>query len=354
MKVVFYTKYSVQGASSRLRSYQYINHLVERGCEVEVYPLFDKEYLLGFYEKGKKNKRKIILQYIKRAMNLRHSLSADVVVIEKELFPWLPFIFERFLSVFKVKHIVDYDDAIFHNYDRSNKLIRFILGDKISKVMKQATSCICGNPYLSEFARESGCKHVVLIPTVVDVERYIKKCSYKPQKSISIGWIGTPSTVKYLNSIEVILASLQGKYDFELTIIGANFDSSRLKVRCFDWSEDTEASLIRHFDIGIMPLTDSPFERGKCGYKMIQYMACGVPVIGSDVGVNRHIIEGSGSGFVVKSEAEWISAFEQLIESEKLRERFGGNGYRTVQEIYSVQSQSAHYYNVIHKAYNHW
>jgi len=349
MKIVIFTKYSSLAASSRLRTYQYLPYFKAQGYDFEIYPLFDGHYLTNYYKKGNKSKLSIITQYVKRICLLKKMINADVVIIEKELFPWLPYIFESFMALFKIKYIVDYDDAIFHNYDQNGKVICFFLSTKINSVMKNSAACICGNTYLQNKAVLSGAGFTKVIPTVIDINRYDKKNYYTIEHKIKVGWIGSPSTAVYLNEISDVLKILAKRYDFTLVIVGAEFECEGVNVECHAWSEDNEVNLIKSFDVGIMPLKDSPWEKGKCGYKLIQYMACAVPVIGSDIGVNREIINNSNSGYVVNGNESWINAFESLFKSKELRQKLGGNGREAVIEKYTVQSQAKEYIDILNR-----
>ncbi|WP_266202557.1 glycosyltransferase family 4 protein [Pontibacter kalidii] len=263
----------------------------------------------------------------------------DIVVIEKELFPYLPATVERILSFLGVKYIVDYDDAIFHNYDmHPNKYVRAALGNKIAQVMKYATLVVTGNEYLKAYAVRAGAKEVSFIPTVIDTSKYRIKSKANANENITIGWIGSPSTLQYLNLIKSVLEELSALYSFELAIVGGKSGIGLQGIeKVLEWSEDKEIEMIQDFDIGVMPLKDELWELGKCGYKLIQYMGCGVPVIGSPVGANNDIIQEGKNGFKPTNLEEWKQAFQELLENKELRRLMGANGRRIVEEKYSLQ-----------------
>ena len=311
-------------------------------------PLFDEEYLETFYRKKKKSKLIIVKKYLERLFQIFSLKKSELIIIEKELFPWVPFPIEALLSKLGFKYIVDYDDAIFHKYDlHKNYVIRKLLSNKINSIMKSSSACICGNAYLEKKALKSGAKLTKYIPTVVDIERYTSKKNYALSEKIVIGWVGSPSTSRYLESLRNIFKKLSTEYQFKLVVVGADFECDEVEVENIPWSEDSEAKTIIDFDVGIMPLLDSPWEKGKCGYKLIQYMASGVPVIASDIGVNKSIVEDSGSGFVVDSEVSWLNAFRNLFDSEALRAKKGINGRKSVERKFSVQVQSLVYRELI-------
>lgn len=242
-----------------------------------------------------------------------------------------------------VRYIVDYDDAIFHNYDLSNsKIVRLFLSKKIDVVMRHSYCVIAGNSYLAGRAKKAGAKNVVLIPTVVDIDRY-SPARERKSRSVVIGWVGSPSTQKYIVGMAETFKALAEFIDFKLLLVGASPDIENkipgVNVQVKKWSEDTEVQFIQCMDIGIMPLSDGHWERGKCGYKLIQYMACAVPIVASPVGVNVSIIEYGGCGVTAEKESDWLDALENLCSSPVLRQEYGASGRRAVETRYSLQAQ---------------
>lgn len=345
IKAIFLTRYSDLGASSRLRSLQYLPFFNANGfdVDVDVSPLFSNEYLLSKYA-GKSTKKEIILSCFHRFRVLLSLKKYDVVLIEKEIFPLIPAIAEYFLYKFGIKYIVDYDDAIFHNYDlSSNIFVRTIMRDKIDHVMSYATCVIVGNEYLSARAKAAGAQWVELIPTVVDIMRYSPRIDFSSSRPV-IGWIGSPSTQDYVVGIKDALVSICNTYHARLLLVGAtekmHTEFNDLDIEILPWSEANEAEFIRKMDIGIMPLPDGPWEKGKCGYKIIQYMASGVPVVASPVGVNVKIVTESKCGILAESLPEWEAALLQLIQSPDQRMTMGRAGRSAVENIYSLQVQA--------------
>lgn len=342
-RILVLTRYSRMGASSRLRTLQYLPLLEEQGFELTVKNLFDDNYLDKLYNNQGRSKSDIFKLYLKRFLTLFTAKSYDVIWIEKEIFPYMPAFAEQIFSLMNIKYIVDYDDAVFHNYDLSkNKLVRFLLSNKIDKVMKSSTYVLAGNSYLAEYAKDAGAKNIQLIPTVVDPIKYQKRQNSSTDV-LTIGWIGSPSTQKY---VVEILPELQKTYEyrsFRLVLVGASQDIVNdlpgLDVEVYDWDEKTEADLISLMDIGIMPLHDGPWEKGKCGYKLIQYMACGIPVVASDIGVNREIIENKTCGILATKRSDWSNALVSLLGSGELREKYGEEGRASVEQKYSLYIQ---------------
>jgi len=342
-RVLVLSKYPRMGASSRLRTLQYLPLLEQQGFEFTVRSLFDEKYLEKLYADGSRSRLAVSKYYSKRLLTLFSLWRYDLVWIEKEIFPYLPAFSEQFLALIGKKYIVDYDDAIFHNYDLSrNKPIQILLANKIDKVMKHSSHVIAGNHYLAARAKSAGAKNIQLIPTVVDHLRY-EQCKVRTDGVLTVGWIGSPSTQKYIIEILPALLMVYRQLPFRLVLVGATQDISEdlpgLDVVVHSWDEKTEADLIGTMDIGIMPLHDSPWEKGKCGYKLIQYMACGVPIIASAIGVNVEIVKNTKSGLLVDSSLSWQDALLKMLVSPNLRIQFGIAGRQAVEKQYSVESQ---------------
>lgn len=339
-RVLFLAKYARNGASSRYRFYQYFPWLTQAGLHCEVRPLFDEAYLVHRYRLGHGRVRDVFRALVRRLAVLLSVWRFDVVVIEKEVFPYFSALPERLLGWLGVPYVVDYDDALFHQYDRHrNVLIRRLLGNKIAQVMQGAELVLAGNAYLADYARHAGARRIEVVPTVIDLERYPRKAIPRTDdKVFTIGWIGSPATAIYLQSIAQALAEVCVDGRARLRLIGSGpIELPGVPVEVLSWSEAAEVAEIRRFDVGIMPLPDEPWERGKCGLKLIQYMACGLPVVASPVGVNREIVEPGVNGFLAESSADWTKAFRTLMADPALRRRMGEAGRRRVEERYALQ-----------------
>jgi len=350
-KILLLSKYSRLGASSRLRTQQYIPYLAKSDIDVTVSPLFDDTYLQALYTKKTVSKLYLIKLFLSRFFVLFKVKKFDLIWIEYEIFPYIPPIFERLLRLLGVKFIVDYDDAIFHNYDlSSNFIIKRFLSKKIDSVMRLADHVVVGNDYLRSRALSAGAHNITLIPTVVDYSRYPVKGTHN-NSPIKIGWIGSPSTQRYVLDLLPMFVRLTKKYDLEVVLIGANDaaieELKGISARVEPWSEDTEARLVSEMDIGIMPLKDGPWEKGKCGYKLIQYMACSIPVIASPVGVNTSIVVGNNCGYLADDNDSWFIALESLIKSKVERIALGSNGRQAVINKFSLQAQQSNILNCL-------
>jgi glycosyltransferase involved in cell wall biosynthesis len=352
VKLLFYTKYTRRGASSRLRSFQYFPLLEQRGCTITASPLFNNQYLEELYGKKGISKLNIVKQYSKRLFSLLFISKYDLIIIEKELFPYLPSLFEWLLKISKVKYVVDYDDAIFYNYEHSNSvLVRFFLKTKIDRVMRFSALTFVGNEFLKQRAISAGAKNILLLPTVIDSNKYEKK-EFTEDEKLVIGWIGTPVTLKYLNELKSIFNDLLLKYKFKIHIVGGrnSIGVSAEAEEVIEWSEEKEVSEIKKFDIGVMPLKNSEWEKGKCAYKLIQCMACGVAVIASNVGANASVIKDSYNGYLANTKEDWYKKLEILLTDKKKRSDLGQNGYSIVMEKYTLNAAFNQYFSSLKSA----
>jgi glycosyltransferase involved in cell wall biosynthesis len=332
------TRYGRLGASSRLRSYQYLPFMKKHGIEIEIAPLLDDNYIEDLYSGKGRRKIGILGAYLRRAGRLFGARHFDLIWIEKELFPWVPAWGEVLLDALGIPYVVDYDDAIFHNYDlHPNRLVRFCLGTKIDQVIKRAAVVVVGNDYLGDRARRAGAKRVEYLPTVIDLERY--QMALKPRETpFTIGWIGSPATAKYIQLVQPALSEVCRNGKARVVLVGSGpVKLADVPVVVLPWSEDSEVAAIQGFDVGIMPLPDEPWERGKCGYKLIQYMACGRPVIASPVGINRQIVEQGVNGFLASDMTDWVTSLNELRDNASLRESMGRAGRSKVEKQYCVQ-----------------
>ena len=338
-RLLVLSKYSRLGASSRLRTLQYRRWLEGAGFAVEYSALFDDCYLQRLYS-GEKTNADLITYYRKRFSRLRQTPRPELIWVEYEALPWLPWMFERALLPASVPIVSDYDDAVFHRYDQHRfALIRWLLGKKNDRVMKRSQLVMAGNAYLADRARKAGAAHVEVVPTVVDLSHYSVRSASLSTPSVRVGWIGTPYTWHaFGKNLYTRINGTLATHDARFCAVGAQLEAQSIgNLEVIAWSEDTEVDTIQSMDIGVMPLPDTPWARGKCGYKLIQYMACGLPVVASPVGVNKEIVEHGVNGFLAESDAEWRTAIEALISDPDLRRRMGAAGRKKVENEYSLQ-----------------
>ena len=349
MKVLVLSRYAREGASSRVRYLQYLNAFKEHGFEVEVSPLFSNAYVRSIYS-GKRRISEAVKGYASRLLAVLKARKYDLLIIEKELFPFLPAWFERLLYRNRIPYIADYDDALFHRYDmHPSWFVRMLLKNKIDTVMQHASTVIAGNAYLAERAKAAGAQRVEIVPTIVDTRHYLPS-KKKTEGPCVVGWVGTPGTSHYLHPLLETFAKLQQEFDVRFVAIGAREkDFSSTSIEVSSWSEATEVSSIQEFDIGIMPLADSPWEKGKCGYKLIQCMACAKPVVASPVGVNAEIVESGVNGYLAETPDEWARYLRLLLSDSDARSRMGAAGRDKVVKEFSLEAQAPRFIRAIER-----
>ena len=339
MRVLCLTRYERLGSSSRVRFYQYLPYLRRQGVDIVTAPFFTDEYVRDLYSGRRASFRKMLGAYFRRLSNLMSNRRFDLLWVEKELFPWLPAWFENSFHRSKIPYVVDYDDAVFHRYDmHPSRMVRALLRQKIDQVMRHAGLVIAGNDYIASRAVKAGARKVEQLPSVVDVDQYaITEPGLDPV--FRIGWIGSPVTAPYLDDLREVLATLSQESTVKLVLIGAGtvqpFDN--VPVEALPWSEEIELRMSQKFDVGIMPLLDGPFERGKCGYKLIQYMASALPMVASPVAVNRQIVASEVNGYLAYSSVDWLAALRMLRDNVQKRKMMGQAGRRKAEQMYNLQ-----------------
>lgn len=338
MKILLLTRYGRRGSSSRLRFLQFLPFLRHAGIECTVQPLFDDTLLSSKYETGTYTLTAVMRVYLGRIEQMMKRHCFDLVWIEKEALPWMPVRIEHSL-LGGVPYVLDYDDALFHDYDlHRSLLVRRFFGQRIDVLMASARLVVGGNDYLTQRARDAGASWVEFLPTVIDLNRYSSQPPVYPSGYVPrIVWIGSPSTAHYLKLIHKPLLALGERCAFKMRLIGTRLELPGVDVEYVNWRETTEVSDIQACQVGVMPLPDSPWTRGKCGYKLIQYMACGLPVVASPVGVNSAIVRENVNGFLASADDEWIASLEILLREAALRQCMGSAGRQRVEDEYCIQ-----------------
>jgi len=351
MNVLLLSRYGNLGASSRIRSYQFLPFLREQGIEVTLAPLLPDDYLRDLYAGKRPRPLSLLAAYLRRIGALLRGKKFDLLWIEYEIFPWLPGWLESLVLSKGTPCLVDYDDAIFHRYDRHpNLLVRQILGHKINAVMRHAATVVVGNEYLRNHAIKAGAQRVEILPTSIDLARYPLPAPAR-NETFTIGWIGSPPTTRYLHLIHEALAEVCAHGQARVVLVGASEPRWQdVPHILHPWSENTEVGEISGFDVGIMPLENNPWERGKCGYKLIQYMACGKPVIASPVGINIQIVESGINGYLAETARDWVQALTTLMSDAELRQKMGTAGRTKIERDYTVQVNAPRLAAMLHTA----
>lgn len=280
-----------------------------------------------------------------RLKDLKIAKKCDIIFIYREAFPLGTTYFEKRFANLNKKIIYDFDDAIFLNdTSNANKKFSWLKNpQKTNKICNLADLIIVGNKFLYEYAKNYN-ENVVIIPTTSDLEKLNLKNLISNDKkntnSICIGWTGSETTIKHFELAIPFLKKLKEKFKNKIyfKVVANRYDLQTLDVKFVEWNIETEFEELLEFDIGIMPLPDDKWSKGKCGFKGLQCMSLKIPVVMSAVGVNFEIIQNGENGFLADTENDWINYLSELIENKKLREQIGQQGYETVKQKYSFEA----------------
>lgn len=359
MRVIFLVPYPGEGPSNRYRIGQYLPYLEQAGIRYRVCSFWSKAAFRVLYKDGY-YLRKIyffIIGTLFRLINIFQSLRYDIVFIHREAYPLGGAFFEIMLKLFKKPVIFDFDDSIFlPSTSKSNSFMdRFKNPHKVVQVIKLSRHVIAGNNYLAEFAAHYN-SAVSVIPTAIDTERYKNFTFRAPKPNLIIGWMGSVTTIDFIDGIRNVILKLSKKYpQLEFRIIGGDYSIRGLSnITSKPWLLETELSELGNFDIGIMPMPDNIWTRGKCGFKAILYMTMGIPCVCSPVGANKEIVSDGVNGFLADTESGWTDKLSLLIENPQLRQKLGSAGRRTVEERYSIAVNAPKILGTIQKLYSEY
>jgi glycosyltransferase involved in cell wall biosynthesis len=337
--------------SQRYRFEQYFNFLKQKGYEFELSYIIDEHDDAIFYSPGKiLHKIWIVLKSIAKRLNdIKRANSFDIVFIQREAFMMGTSFFEKQLSKTKAKLVFDFDDSIWlMDTSNANKIWEWLKSsEKTSRIISHAHLVFAGNKYLYDYAKRFN-SNVKIIPTTIDTEFHKRKMPYTNNTTVCIGWSGSITTIKHFEQALPVLKKIKEKYGDKVVfkVMGdATYKNSELNISGIAWSNDTEVNIISSFDIGIMPLPDNEWVKGKCGLKGLSYMALEIPTIMSDIGVNSEIINEGVNGYLAVTEDDWIDKLSALIDSFELRKQLGSNARKTVLEKYSTLAQQNNYVN---------
>lgn len=288
----------------------------------------------------------------KRITLLQKVKEFDFIFIYREAapvgFPLFEWIFTKLL---RKKVIYDFDDAIWMPYEvtESNFFTKFFKNkSKVKKICQWAYVVSCGNDYLCNYARKYNSR-VIYNPTCVDTDNRYNILANHDVQRITIGWTGSFSTLNYLENLSPVLKKLQEKYEFDVKIICNRVPDIPIKnVRYVPWTAENELTELVTCQIGLMPLTDEEWSKGKCGFKLIQYLALGIPAVSSAVGVNSSIIDNGINGFLCNNEEEWYVALEKMLTNATLRKKMAVEGRRKVIANFSLLSNKNNFLSIFH------
>jgi glycosyltransferase involved in cell wall biosynthesis len=333
IKLLGFALYGPQAASTRYRLEQYIPGLAQMGIDLQVHYLLGDEYLRRSFGGSSLPWPYLLRSGIARLADLRRQKHFEASILHCELFPLMPGWIER--ALLREPYIYDFDDAFYLKYKVGRlSALRPVLGNKFDTVMQGAAAITAGNRTLASYARVNN-KQTHLLPTVVDTLRYTP-LPHAANAQFTVGWIGSPSTAFYLAELAGPLAILARDGPVRLIVIGGKAPQiPGVSVEEVAWSEQLEVEQLNSFDVGVMPLPDDDWARGKCAFKLIQYMACGVPVIASRVGANVDVVT-ADCGVLVASEQEWVDALRLLRDQPGRRKAMGVVARLRAEEKYSL------------------
>lgn len=335
--------------SQRFRIEQWEPLLRERGVEVTFKPFESKQLNAILYKQGHMaEKLKLVGEALRRrAGDVRSARGYDAVYVLREAALLGPPVFERWLARTGVPYVFDFDDAVFLQYvSPSNGYLSYLkFSGKTRAICRMAAHVMAGNQYLADYAGAVN-ERVTIIPTTIDTEKYTVEPRAENDVPV-VGWSGSFSTAVHLATVKSALRKLAERERFRLRVIGApDFEIEGVDVEAMPWRAATELEDLRPFDVGIMPLPDDQWSRGKCGLKALQYMALGVPTVCSPVGVNSEIIRDGENGLLASAEDEWVEKLSALLRSKEERARLGRAGRETVEARYSAAVQAPRVYDI--------
>lgn len=315
------TKYGQRGASSRVR-FRILSPILEaRGWTIRHFPLLSDGLLARFYQTKSHSYSAIALSYLQFLRRVKTARKPALWWVEKELLPGLPVIAELLLLPVLDRAVIDYDDAVFLDFS-DEKLGVLGRAEKFRRYARRAAHLTVGSEFVREQFHRWGAARVTKIPSTVQVENYPLH-AHGAAEVVTIGWIGTPMTMPFLEPMRDVLSTLARRVRIRFCVVGARWECPGVEVVSVPWTEASEAAVVAGFDLGIMPLVDGKWERGKCGYKLIQYMAAGVVPVGSRVGENQAIIQEGQNGFLASTPDEWLAKLEALCRDPALRAEIG-------------------------------
>jgi len=353
--ILFIAPHPIEGPSTRFRICQFLPALEAAGYACEVRPFLSSRLGPLAYRPGLAGKAAVTAWgFAKRLSDIVRAARADLVYVLREAFPIGPAGFERAMQAACGRLVFDFDDAIWApatNYE--NPLDRFRDWSRPAKLIASARRTVVGSEYLAEYARRHAPdpERVIVIPTVVDTALF-RPGSPRVDDDIVVGWIGTPRNTPYLQNVwPSLFAAWRADRRLRFVFVGAEpFETGGAPVRFEPWRLADEIAAVQGFDIGVMPLPDDEQARGKCGFKIVEYMACGVAAIASPVGANCEVLRDGETGILANSPQQWTRAVLDLAAQTPLRERMGLAARERAVRRYSLAAMSDRFVETIRMA----
>ena len=336
----------------RFRFEQYLGALRERGIEVDFSWLLDGKRASVLYSSGNIPRKALLAarSVMERALLIPSLRRYDLVFVQREALFIGPAFVERAARASAGSLVYDFDDAIWLNEASAfNRRFNWLKNTaKIPRLIAMANLVIAGNPYLADYAHPHNA-NVTVVPTTIDTDWYLPR-PIRPEGPVCIGWSGSFSTITHFKTVLPALRRVRAEYGdrIRFRVIGdGTYRHEELGIVGLPWKAETEIEDLQDIDIGLMPLPDDEWARGKCGLKGLQYMALGIPTLMSPVGVNTEIIEARKNGYLPRTEDEWVSTLSLLVENAELRALVGAAGRRRVEESYSVRAWRDRYCDLL-------
>ena len=340
-RVDFFAWRPISNATARCRGALYQKPLEGKGwCLRFLPPARDCIYQkLNTFKGPLKYPGKILLLLIVlfvRLVQVFSAKNADVVIIQRELFSVGPPFLERILKIVNPRIVYDFDDVLNARppYGGMSYLDSY-KKDKFASITSLANHLLPSTEYLASKCSGSSLP-ITVLPTPVDIDKFNSVTRVRTDAVHAVGWVGTGGNQCYLEAVVPALRKIQAQYDCPFVVVSEyDFCVQELNVINFRWTLTEEASIMQKFHIGIMPLDDSDYARGKAGYKILQYWAAGLPVVASPVGFNAVLVEHGRDGFLAETEEEWVRYLTLLLQSPSLRAELGTAGHRKVKDNFS-------------------
>lgn len=332
----------------RFRFEQYFDHLERHGIQCELSHLVTAEDDAVLYRKGHYFRK---AGFVRRSHAIRRSdvdrmNEFDIIFIFREALMTRSTRYEEAFQRSGARIVFDFDDAIWlTNVSDANRRWAWLKGaGKTPHLIAMADLVMAGNDYLANYARQWNGR-VEVVPTTIDTDEY-QAVPRNEDGPVRIGWSGSLTTIQHFQYAIPALRTLKARMGDRIAIdvVGdGDFREPSLDIVGKPWRKESELDDLRAMDIGIMPLPDDEWAKGKCGLKGLQYMALGIPTVMSPVGVNSEIIQDGSNGFLARGEDEWVERLTRLVEDAELRRRLGAEAMRTVEERYSVNAWKDRY-----------
>ena len=355
--ILIFCPYPVDSVpGQRLKYEQYIPYLESNGYTLRIFPFFSPETYRSLYDRGKFWKKVVgvLSGFMRRIYQLRSVTKADGIYVFLNVVPVGPVFIDRLFVSLSKRVIFDIDDMVHLNKTSpGNQIARlFRPNERYFYLMRRADHVITCTPALDSLVRRYN-HQTTDISSTVDTDRYIPVVKYANDKLLVIGWSGSHSTVQYLYLLTEVFQRLAAVCRFKLLVLGTgNFSIDGVEVESIPWSTEVELPTLQRMDIGVYPLPDDEWVKGKSGLKAIQYMSLGLPVVAANVGCNDRVIEDGLSGLLVRTDQDWFCALRRLITEPFLREAIGLRARRRVEELFSVRANRDKYLEIFRKVYN--